>query len=475
MDPNSSFQPPEDPLYDLPDEQYDEPQMPAGIGNGQTPFVPQVQPGGGHYPRGSARRPGHHGSLRKRQREGFDMYGRPEARPLPVYHPKPEPTPEARAQAAAIATAAFQPKTSLGPPPGMIVTPGQPYDAYASASTAEDPVNVAAPRHKKLIIGLAMTAALLLVAGLLGLFYYLETNQPTNILKMALANEFSGKVASASFTGNLTIPGVVNDQPQQADFGGAYSVSGALELSGMFKAGSHQPQFEVRSIDGKEAYLAATDMATVVQPPAIMPLKHAPTTNFLGGYLTQFGPLLQAMNGSWYAVDQNQVSHFGDVSGYKASSQPVTASDAQKIKNIYLQYPFLEIKKVLPDQTIAGTFSHHYQLQINKLELEAFVRSAKQANLESFSINDSQLNSLHNSLLYADMSYYPIDVWISKADRIFTQLSVTGANKGAPLALRVTLKDFNKTVQIITPEDTKSFSALQKQVKASSAIPVAKK
>ncbi|HSX34867.1 MAG TPA: hypothetical protein VLF62_04455, partial [Candidatus Saccharimonadales bacterium] len=134
-------------------------------------------------------------------------------------------------------------------------------------------------------------------------------------------------------------------------------------------------------------------------------------------------------------------------------------SDAyrQKLADAYKQNQFMVVSKTLKDESIKGKDSHHYQVTIDKTELKNFIAAVKAANISSMKLTADNVKEFNKSVEKVDFSKYPVDVWVSKADKLIDQVAFQGASEGTSYGMRLTITDYNKAVKVEAPKDAKSL------------------
>ncbi|HEU5187797.1 MAG TPA: hypothetical protein VFT87_04830, partial [Candidatus Saccharimonadales bacterium] len=200
--------------------------------------------------------------------------------------------------------------------------------------------------------------------------------------------------------------------------------------------------FDVRSTDGKTMYLKAGGLAGIAEGLASEPS------------LASYASLLATVDDQWYTIDPSILEQFG---ASVPSSTGLADADRQKLADAYTQNSFLKVQEVLADETIAGVNSYHYKVGVDGQKLKAFVSAVEAAKIESLGLTQPMLDSLKGSIDNADFSKYPVDIWIAKDSKLFTQFAFKVQDNDATLDTKLTLKDYNKAVTVEVPEGAESI------------------
>ncbi len=336
------------------------------------------------------------------------------------------------------------PATPEAPPAPPVDDSNMP--AFMRDPTATDvPPPPAGGKKKGLIIGI-IAGALLLVGGAAAYYFaYMVPNKPENVLKSALVNTFSkDKVTSLSFEGNATVTEKESDTKFSMDFSGGGDQDGKLTFTSSIDATVTNVTVDFRSVDGKTYYAKVGGLAGL---PELM----AQSGNEVAA---MYAPLLSAINDQWYEINQSFIEQ---ITGKSSVTPTLSDADRQKIAKAYEDNPFLSVKETLADEKIAGVDSHHYKVVIDGPKLQAFVSAVEAAKLENTGLTPEMLTSLKDGINGVNFANYPVDVWVAKDSKLFTQFAFSAQNDEVAATLRLTLKDYNKPITVEKPEGAKSI------------------
>lgn len=353
---------------------------------------------------------------------------------------------------------------------------GQSFGAPVSASTEPapaSPVLPAAPaavsggtqssggKKKKLILLATIVAAVLVLAGGVAAAYYavVVPNQPQRIAADAIGNTInSEKVTSVGFEGEVTFEGgEISKGISGLTFTGASSVAGAVDLQLKLRTAVTEVGLDIKSADSKSYYIRLSGLNGIDQLLAAAAGASASSNPEMAAAMTQqIAPIIQAVNNNWYMIDESLVKQITGQSGVAIEQQKLSTEDANKIKEAYKSNQFLKINKRLDDQDIKGQGSYHVEASIDNAKLKSFLEAVKNANVASLKIEQAQIDEFAK----ADLSKYPFELWVSKKDRLITQLAASVEQEGTTYKVRVALFDYNKEVKVEKPAGAKSILEL---------------
>jgi len=317
--------------------------------------------------------------------------------------------------------------------------------AFMKDSTSTD-VPQAPTGGKKKLLGLivGVVAGILLLGGGAAAYYfgYMVPNKPQNVLKTALVNSFSTeKAKSGSFEGSLSVKEEGSDDTFSADFSGASDQDGKFTVSASIDAIVTKVTVDVRSLDGKTLYAKVGGLAGL---PELM----AQSGNEMAA---MYAPLLNEVNDQWFEINDSLLKETtGTSTNFKLSD-----ADRQKLATAYEENQFLTVKETLASEKINGTDSHHYKVTIDNDKLQGFVSAVEAAKIESFGFTPEMFTGIKDSLKDANLSQYPLDVWIAKDTKLFTQVSFAMQNDEGTFNFRMAFKDYNKEFTVEKPEGAK--------------------
>lgn len=360
----------------------------------------------------------------------------PPAGPMPAADSTPASPAAATPPEPAASEATAAPEVPAVPPSNM--------PAMAPATPGGD---IAPKKSKKvpLIVGIIIAVVVILL-GASAAAYYVVINKPQNVLNMALINTFSAdKVSSASFDGSLEVK-PKGGTAFNATFNGAMNDQGAFNLHGDFDAMVTTIKLDMLSADGKTFYLRLGGLEGL---PELLG-----ETGSSGA--SAISPIISGLNNQWIQINQSMINQLtGDDTSV---STKLSADDRKKLTNAYKEHRFLVVDKTLKDETVKGTKSHHYQIVIDKTELKGFAAAVKASNITGMKISAGSLREFNKEVDKANFKKYPVDVWVSKGDKMINQVgfAVTESN-GDRTTVRLTIDKYNQPVHVTTPKNAKSL------------------
>lgn len=295
---------------------------------------------------------------------------------------------------------------------------------------------------KPLFITLIAAAVVCILLGASAAAYYVVMNKPQNVLNAALANQFStGKVNSVNFEGSLDIK-PKGSNTISTTFTGASDNDGAFTMNAKVDAVVTTVKVDFESADGKSYYLRLGGLDGIDQ--------------LLGASgASGMAPAIASINNQWLEITQGMLKQLTG-SDTDVSSK-LSDADRQKLADAYKQSQFLVVSKTLKDESIKGKSSRHYQVTVDKTKLKSFVAAVKAANLSAVKITGDNVKEFNKEADKTDFGKYPVDVWVSKADKLINQVTFQGSSDGTSYGLRFTITDFNKPVKVEAPKDSKSL------------------
>lgn len=314
------------------------------------------------------------------------------------------------------------------------------------APDSDHPLAPVQPKRRKLKLFaiIAGVIVVLLGASAAAYFTYYLPNQPENVLKTALVNSFSkDKISSAHFKGEINVKDTQNDALSVA-FEGASNQEGAATFTANIDALVTTVTVDARTVDGKTFYAKVGGLEGLPE------LLSASGNEQSAAY----APLLAALDEQWYEINESLLQQ---MFGGALDTGLLTDEDRQKIAKAYEQHQFLKIQETLPDEKIDGTDSHHYKVAIDNTKLKDFMSAIKSANVSFFKLSEEMVKSFNDAINDTDFSKYPVEVWIAKDSKLFTQFKFTVQEDDATMDLTLTITDYNKPVEVEKPEGAKSI------------------
>jgi len=304
-------------------------------------------------------------------------------------------------------------------------------------------VVVGAPKKTKkpMLIGVVIAAIILVLLGGGAAAYYMVSTKPQNVLNTALVNSFDGNTTSQTFDGSLGVSG--GGKSYTSTFSGGANRSGSFTINGTLDTTAGKVGFNMLSPDGSSFYLKATGLDAVANL-----LKDGPDQT-----AALYAPFINDFNDQWIEVTQGMVQQLTGTSSTMTSK--LTSADMKQLGTYYKQNSFVSYQKSLADQTVAGKDSYQYQVTINKTKLQAFLSEAK--NIKDLGITQSDLSSINSYMNKANLTNYPVTVWISKSDKLIDQLAFSTVYNKTTINARYTIDSINNPVAVTAPTDAKSL------------------
>ena len=172
-----------------------------------------------------------------------------------------------------------------------------------------------------------------------------------------------------------------------------------------------------------------------------------------------YGQIIAKINNIWFKLSKDDLNQMSGSSGdniltcYQKFSDTLTAgSDQGKLTDLYSKHRFITIEKSLPDETINGVSSFHYQLKINPDQEKQFLNGLRQ--LDSVKKFETCSGGTFNAEAMANKSTTKdekLEVWIDKWSHAFTRLKQSDTTKDGTKASFDSTFDFGKTVTITPP------------------------
>ena len=353
----------------------------------------------------------------------------------------------------------FQPGSGAGPAstsptaplPGTPDVPPAMQSPMGPGPAGMQAANLRPKKSKKLVLFGGIFAALIVVLlGASAAAYYIMMNKPQNVLNMALVNTFSAdKVQSISYSG------AVDATPKggtatHATFEGASNNDGALQFTGKFDALVTNLTLDARSVDGESLYLRLGGLDGLAQ------LLGGATGTDESGFTAFLAPVVSAVNNQWIEINSSMINQ---LAGTSTDIKDLKLSDAdrQKLADAYKKNQFLVVDKALKDEKIGDHDSRHYQVVIDRTKLKGFVNAVKDAKIQNLPMDNDSVKEFLKEIDKANFKKYPVDVWVSKDDKLIRQVSFSTSDDTGKGSIRFTVKDYNKPVNVQKPENSKTL------------------
>ena len=321
-----------------------------------------------------------------------------------------------------------------------------------AASAAPGAPGMVAPSKGKKMLILAVAAVLfvLVVVGGVAAAFYQVMNRPQNVLNTALENAFSStKVTSASFEGSVDVKPKDGTTLTTTFTGSADAKTGAMTLSAKLDAVVATVGLDLRTTDGTTLYLRVSGLD------GLAALLSQGSSSDSGSTIDAFAPLISTLNNQWVEINPSMIKQLtGTDTNLNAK---LTDADRQKLADAYKSHQFLIVSKSFKDEAIKGKQSKHYQITIDKTQLKAFVTTVANDHIAGLKPTTDGINSFNKMVDKLDTAKYPVDVWISKSDKLIDQVSLTATSNGTTITLRSTMDDYNAPVHVTAPDGAKSI------------------
>ncbi|HUC89485.1 MAG TPA: hypothetical protein VMR45_01670 [Patescibacteria group bacterium] len=337
-----------------------------------------------------------------------------------------------------------------GPMPGSTVGPGVPAQPSVDGATPGIP-KATHKGSKGKTIGIIIAILILLAGGGAAAYFgYYLPHKPDNILKKALVKTFSGQqLTSEHLTGSLSAANTDNNTTTSGSLSFASNRTGAFDLSANVTTGSAKFTFDAKSQDGSTVFLRVNGLNKLISTLGL-------SSNSLVTQSTT--TMFNKIDNQWIEIDKGTMSQLNATQATDLIN--MSSSDRTKLANAYSKNQFLRVKQTLADQKIGSLTSYHFKVLIDKNKLKSFVSAIKSSNLSSISISNAQKKSLDSLIGSIDFNKYPVDVWIDKNTMYIDQVSSTLTSGPTALTLRLTVTDFNKSVEVVKPTSAKTLMQL---------------
>lgn len=357
----------------------------------------------------------------------------------------PQPTWDA---GAGTPSAAHDSASQAGMPASDVMPAGLPSDS-ATVTPTGPVVMPDNSKKKRLILVSIIAGAVVLLGGASAAAYYgyVLPNKPQNILDAALVNQVTpGKVNTTTFHGTFNAKQAGEDMAMSGNFKGTADKNGPFDISGDFDAMVTKVTFDVRSVDGKDYYVRVGGLDGL---DSLM-------SSTGEGAVSAYAPLVSAVNNQWFIINQSLIKQL-DPTIDMSNTMTLSDSDVHKLSDAYKHHRFLVVQEKLKDENVSGHDSRHLKVVVDKTQLKAFASELKAANISKLKITDNQLKDFNKAADNANFSKYPVDVWVSKADKLIDQISFTTSDKDGSFTAKLSVDNWNKAVKVDKPAGAKSL------------------
>lgn len=312
------------------------------------------------------------------------------------------------------------------------------------APTAMAPVPPKGKR-KGLMIGLIIGVVLLVLGGgaAAAYFGYYLPNKPENILKQALYNDLTTDAPASKLEGEFSVKQKDSDETFAGTVDAVFNENGSFDMTATLDALVTTLSFDVRSVDGKSLYARVGGLEGL---PEIIGSTDAVETQSLAA-------LLEAFNDQWFEINNSLLQQATDGSFKSFDFSNFSEKDAKKVADLYAANSFFVVKQTLADEKASGVDSYHYKVAIDRGKLINFLKGVKDAKIENLEIAQENIDLLKD----VDFAKYPVDVWIAKDTKTFSQFALSGTQDGTTFELRIATSYLDKKKDVEKPEDAKSI------------------
>jgi hypothetical protein len=179
--------------------------------------------------------------------------------------------------------------------------------------------------------------------------------------------------------------------------------------------------------------------------------------------------MVQFFIGSWFKIDPValQKTFGGNIAtttlSQIQSSTQLSADKIDQLKSIAAQYPIVSVNQTLPGQVIAGQDTYHYELAINKDNLNNFITAAYPV-VSGQSLSSEQIASA--TAAFDDVTVKDLEVWIGKNDlliyKISADIAVQQDKSGSADDIQFSdlNSGYNQPVNIVAPAGAKDVAQI---------------
>ncbi len=362
-----------------------------------------------------------------------------------------EPTPSYNFEASATPVAASVTSTETA-----VVS-----DARESAPT------VPQKSKKPLIVGIIVTAILIVLLGGGSLVYGLWYQNPDKVVSDALMNALAAK--SSTYVGTMNINNsdtktVLSLTAKQTGKTGSIDTTVSTTAAG-----------KTYSLDGSALVDSTGDMYVKVDKLAALAADFKDQINVFvdATQASAIDQLVTKIDGNWVKVSATDLK---DLSGATATAK-TCASDAlnqlqsdktvmSEVTNLYKQHPFITIGKNLG----VKDGSNGYVITNNQTAFKDFLESLKTTKIyatlhgcdSTFTINTASITTATAS----DTQNSTVELWVNSWSHQITKLNFNDtASDGTTTAMTIT-PTYNQPVQITAPQSSTTVSQLQSDITA---------
>ncbi|HYE22128.1 MAG TPA: hypothetical protein VD998_00895 [Verrucomicrobiae bacterium] len=320
-------------------------------------------------------------------------------------------------------------------------------------------------KHK--IVWAAITVSLLLIGG--GAYGYTILTLTPEKVAMRMLEEASD-VQSMEFEGTVNIELttatalMMDIEADSGDEQKAKTYKAEIKLSGVSDLSDKQnPKssvnfnmttegmnfgFEIRSVD-KVTYFKVVEF---------------PLLGLIGGDT-------ETVRDQWFKIDAESIKEMYGTSDEveDLNLDTLSGEQLQKIQDLYVQYPIVNLIEKLAGEDIDGTGTHHYRFALNEENTKRFatetIKIIYPTNIEEY----EQELSDGIGKLFEYLTIENSEIWIGKRDYLPRRVALTANIQGnedetfdgsAKIGFLVNYKNYNKPTQIEAPQDVKSLNEI---------------
>lgn len=150
-----------------------------------------------------------------------------------------------------------------------------------------------------------------------------------------------------------------------------------------------------------------------------------------------------------------------------SSASSLIAERIAKLETLLKSSDIFQVSGQLPDENIDGLDSYHYQLSVNRDNLQKFLIAASEIASDK-KMTAAKQAELQKAIAQADFSN--LEIWVSKKEHIPTKLFLAidikeadGSASGKKMSLTLLFKNFNQPIDIQAPESFKTVQEIFSQ------------
>lgn len=267
-------------------------------------------------------------------------------------------------------------------------------------------------KRKKIFIGAAAIAVLILGSTAGAYFGMYVPNKPENVLRTALKNtaqqtkaKYNGSLAvestdeQNSYAANIKLDGQLNSEA--GNFQGIFDVT----VSGV------KVPAEIRKVD-KNLYIKFGDLSTIKSLAGSVP-----------EYTQVIDELTTKLSDQWIEVDETLLKQAkADCAIDAVSSLKLTEQDLTTLENRYNEVQFTTINSTADDK-VNGKDAIKYELEIDDNKLAEYAKGLNELSaVKKLKECDATKDQLNDEKL-ADNDKTPLTVWVDKDSKVISKIA----------------------------------------------------